>query len=350
MMTDLKEHFEHMAKLLDEPCLLLDAKSMVLQANNKALELLGHHITGYPLDRFLRHPDFAEAVRAALEDNRLTAMDYSRMDQIRRDFTLRFAPFMDGHVLVVMIDGTMMQSVDRIRSDFVANVSHELRSPLTALSGFIETLQDGAMDDHDSRDHFLTIMQTEALRMQRLIDDLLSLSRVEAEEHRPPQDKVDLDLVLQETVSVMSGMGEQNGQRLDYEVDEALQGQDLLVLGKADELRQVFQNLSENGIRYGRKDTPLRLRVDVGRSASGQEQADLLRVQIINEGETIATEHISRLTERFYRIDKGRSREMGGTGLGLAIVKHIINRHRGRLRIRSENNQTTVSVTLRRHS
>ena len=202
-MDEVNKRFESMAALVDEASLLLDAQSIVVQANEKALALLGNYIIGYPIDRFLRHADFAEAVRLAHEDGRPSSLDYTLMDQVRRSFTLRIARFDEVHVMLVIFDGTMSLSVDRIRSDFVANVSHELRSPLTALSGFIETLQDGAIDDGESRDRFLAIMQAEAARMQRLIDDLLSLSRVEAEEHRPPDDAVAILPVLDELASAM---------------------------------------------------------------------------------------------------------------------------------------------------
>ncbi len=347
-MNSPEQRFQNMAQLVGEASLLLDADSTVMAANEQALDLLGAHIVGYPLDRFLRHPDFVEAVRIAIEDGKVSEMEYTRMDQVRRNFTLRFAPLDGGHAFLMIFDGTMMQSVERIRSDFVANVSHELRSPLTALSGFIETLQDGAVDDHDSRDHFLTIMQTEASRMQRLIDDLLSLSRVQAEVHRAPQDEVDLEMVLKEMITAMNGAAAQNGQSFNLEIDAALKTRPLSVYGSGDELRQVFQNLAENAMRYGYKDTLLQVIIDGGQTAFGQPREDLLRVRVTNEGDTIEPQHLGRLTERFYRIDKGRSRQMGGTGLGLAIVKHIINRHRGRLRIKSENNKTTVSVTLKR--
>jgi two-component system phosphate regulon sensor histidine kinase PhoR len=333
---------------LDEASLLLDAQGNVVQANEKALTLLGGHIIGYPIDRFLRHPDFAEAVRLAHAEKRLTSLDYTLMDQVRRSFTLRIAHFDAEHVLLVIFDGTMSLSVDRIRSDFVANVSHELRSPLTALSGFIETLQEGAINDAESGQRFLTIMQAEAARMQRLIDDLLSLSRVEAEEHRPPDEAVALLPLLEELMSAMRDEAGKTGKKLAIYLAEELTDDDLYVRGARDELRQVFQNLVENAMRYGTPETAIDLRVSVGRLASGQSRDDLLRVQIINQGETIAPEHLARLTERFYRIDEGRSRQFGGTGLGLAIVKHIVNRHRGRLRITSEDGQTTVSVTLPR--
>ena len=347
-MDEVNKRFESMAALVDEASLLLDAQSIVVQANDKALTLLGNYIIGYPIDRFLRHADFAEAVRLAHEDGRPSSLDYTLMDQVRRSFTLRIARFDEVHVMLVIFDGTMSLSVDRIRSDFVANVSHELRSPLTALSGFIETLQDGAIDDGESRDRFLTIMRAEAGRMQRLIDDLLSLSRVEAEEHRPPDDTVAILPVLRELVSAMRDEAAKKGKTLSVNLADELADADLLVRGAQDELRQVFQNLVENAVRYGAPETTISILLSTGRLAGGQLRENLLRVQVVNQGETIAPEHLARLTERFYRIDKGRSRQFGGTGLGLAIVKHIVNRHRGRLRISSEDGQTTVSVTLPR--
>jgi two-component system phosphate regulon sensor histidine kinase PhoR len=347
-MNEVKQRFESIAALVDEASLLLDAQSNVVFANDRALELLGAHIIGYPIDRFLRHPDFAEAARAAHEEGRVASLDYMMMDQVRRSFTLRIARFDENHVLLVIFDGTMSLSIDRIRSDFVANVSHELRSPLTALAGFIETLQDGAIEDAESSRRFLTIMQTEAARMQRLIDDLLHLSRVEAEEHRAPDEAVALLPLLEELTSALRDEALKNEKTLTISVADELVDKPLLVRGAADELRQVFQNLVENAMRYGAPKSDIKLAVSIGRLASGQSRENLLRVQIINQGDTIAPEDLARLTERFYRIDKGRSRQMGGTGLGLAIVKHIVNRHRGRLRITSADEETTFSVTLPR--
>ncbi|MCH1487245.1 MAG: ATP-binding protein [Alphaproteobacteria bacterium] len=354
IMDELTERFWNMAKLLDEASVLLDAQSNVVAANEAALDILGSHITGYPLDRFLRHPSFADAVRRACNEGELASLDYTRMDRVRRSFTLRIAPFEPGYVLLVIFDGTMGLSVERIRSDFVANVSHELRSPLTALTGFIETLQDGAVEDEGVRLNFLSIMRDEAARMQRLIDNLLHLSRVEAEEHRSPDEAVELLPMLEELASAMRDTALKNDKTINVEIASDLASVTrelpLAVQGQRDELHQVFQNLVENAIRYGTPDSAVRMRVGKGRLVSGQTRDDLLRVQVINKGETIAPEHLARLTERFYRIDKGRSRQMGGTGLGLAIVKHIVNRHKGRLRITSAAEETTVSVTLRRIS
>ena len=347
-MDELTERFENMAALLDEASILLDSESLVVAANGDALALLGADIIGHPLDRLLRHPDFADAVRRACDEGQHDSLDYTRMDQVRRSFTLRIAPFEAGYALLVIYDGTMGLSVERIRSDFVANVSHELRSPLTALRGFIETLQDGAGEEKDNRTHFLDIMQGEAERMQRLIDDLLHLSRVEAEEHRLPDEAVKVEPLLHELTSAMRDGAAKNGKTISVDIAPELRGQNLVVQGVGDELRQVFQNLVENALRYGAPDSAVYLRVNTGRLASGQLRDDLLRVQVVNQGNTIAPEHLARLTERFYRIDKGRARKMGGTGLGLAIVKHIVNRHKGRLRITSEAEETTVSVTLQR--
>lgn len=344
-----QDHFEQLSALLDDAVILLDAAGVVTQANQQAFALLGEHIAGYPLDWFLRHPDFMTALQAARRDGTVSDLTYTRMDQVRRAFRIRLAPASDENVLLVISDDTSQLSVDRIHADFVANVSHELRSPLTAVNGFIETLQDGAIDDHDARDNFLAIMKMEADRMQRLIDDLLSLSRVEAREHNSPDGIADIEHILDDTVSVLAPRAKDKGMQIIVtSAENAIEAGAAMVRGEHDELRQVFQNLIENALRYGHEDSTVELRIGQGNTAYGELRADLLRVQVINQGDTIAPEHVARLTERFYRIDKGRSRQMGGTGLGLAIVKHIINRHRGRLRVSSEAGETCFSVTLPR--
>lgn len=348
-MTTTKNQFEQLAALLDDAVILLDGAGTVTRANQQAFEFLGKHIAGYPLDWFLRHPDFKSALQSTRGDGVVNDLSYTRMDQVRRAFKIRLAPFDDGHVLCRISDDTSQVGVDRIRADFVANVSHELRSPLTALNGFIETLQDGAIEDLDARDNFLSIMKMEADRMQRLISDLLSLSSVEASEHNSPDGTVDIDHILADTVSVLAPRAEARKIELIISYVEApAELGSTIVKGVYDELRQVFQNLIENALRYGFGDSVVEVRIGKGNTAYGELRDDLLRVQVINQGETIAPEHVARLTERFYRIDKGRSREMGGTGLGLAIVKHIVNRHRGRLRVTSEGGETCFSVTLPR--
>ena len=349
-MSSVHDTYRALSRLLDDASALLDDKGIVIAADQQMFDLLGMQITGFPLERFIRAPQFHEKLEQARRDNQMTEFDYLRMDKTRREFRVRMAPLDDVHILLIVSDKTDVLAINRVHSEFVANVSHELRSPLTALSGFIETLQDGAAQDEAARTHFLSIMQTEAARMQRLIDDLLSLSRVETEEHRMPDGEVDLLAVLHHVVSISKERAAARDMELHLEIDEAAAAQtSLIVVGSGDELQQVFLNLLENAVRYGDANTPVRLLVSAGRATpDAQIDDNLVRVQVINQGPVIAEEHIARLTERFYRIDSGRSREMGGTGLGLAIVKHIINRHRGRLRITSNPQATVFSVTLPR--
>ena len=344
-MTPVEDRFANMALLIGEACALLNARGVVVAANQPMFGLLGQRIANYPMERFIRHQDFVETLRAAREDGRVSELSYTRTDKLRRQLHLRVAPFEREHVLVVIVDKTDTISIDRIRSDFVANVSHELRSPLSAVSGFIETLRDGAGEDRQTRDKFLAIMQAEAERMQRLIDDLLSLSRVEAMEHQKPNDIVDLHALLEQTVAALSAQAMAKQMSFAWHLEAPLGPDACCVLGMADELRQVFQNLIENAIRYGFAGSV----IELGLTAE-PGQPDFLRVEVRNQGPVIEKRDIGRLTERFYRIDAGRAQEMGGTGLGLAIVKHIVNRHQGRLRIASSPENTRFCVTLSRHA
>ena len=274
-----------MSALVDEAAVLLDAQGKVVEANQRMLDIFGAQIIGLPMERFLRHPDFTRALQEALSGDTIAELDYSRMDQVRREFKLRVAPFEPGFAMLVLEDITEGSSVDRIRTDFVANVSHELRSPLTALSGFIETLIDGAAEDPQARDNFLGIMQSEAGRMQRLIDDLLSLSRVQAEAHRLPSGLVDMRLLLPQITSLLAGQADKRDMRLAVVFDADLGTDALSVVGHADELQQVFVNLIENAIRYGDAGSDVRLVVGKGRRTPAQAPVDnLLRVQAFNQG------------------------------------------------------------------
>ena len=243
---------------------------------------------------------------------------------VARSFLAHVSPLGEGKgALVVFRDLTREQQTERMRADFVANASHELRTPLTALSGFLETILGAAKNDEKAQAKFLGLMRSQADRMRRLIDDLLSLSRIEMNEHVRPQDEVDLAQVATHARDVLSGMAESLG----CEVKVVGQGP-LMVAGSRDELVQVAQNLVENAVKYG---SPGKL-VEILLRRDG-EWAELA---VRDHGPGIAPEHIPRLTERFYRVNVQESRSRGGTGLGLAIVKHIVNRHRGRLAIVSE--------------
>ncbi len=228
-------------------------------------------------------------------------------------------------VMLFFRDLTSARRLEAMRVDFVANASHELRTPLASLLGFIETLQGPARNDPPARERFLDIMRGQAQRMTRLIDDLLSLSRIEMRAHLAPEAVVDLRSIVAQMVDTLSALARERG--VDIKVE--LPGEALLVRGDRDELLRVVENLVENAVKYGESGG----RVDV---ALARTAGNLVEFSVRDYGPGIAAEHLPRLTERFYRVDVAQSREKGGTGLGLAIVKHIVNRHRGHLTIDSK--------------
>ncbi len=333
------------AEILDGlplPALIVDAEQRIALANRAALALIGEAALGRRLALALRAPDLLAAVDEVLQQGRGPAREVP----LRLNDESRFQAFVsalteDGarRALCVLRDVTAEMQGEAIRRDFVANVSHELRTPLTAMMGFIETLQGPAKDDAAARTRFLDIMAREAGRMNRLVRDLLQLSRVEAGERMRPRDPVDLAGVLRRAAAT---------------VQPAAAGRDCAILlsgadtpvrvpGDADQLLQVFLNLFENAVKYGAPGQEIR--VDLRREDGAR--GPMMRVDVTDRGEGIDALHLPRLTERFYRIDTHRSRAEGGTGLGLAIVKHIVNRHRGLLRIDSRKGEgSTFSVLL----
>src|SRR5690606_9459021 len=227
-------------------------------------------------------------------------------------------------------DISHIREAEQMRSDFVANVSHELRSPLTTLAGFIETLRGPARDDPEAQERFLDLMAREAERMKRLIQDLLSLSRVEANQRVPPRERVDVLAVARRVVTALAELARAEGRTIRIDSPDTLPP----IAGSDDELMQVFHNLIENALKYGAPQTEVTLRLSLADQVPGIA-GRALAIAVTDRGEGIAPEHLPRLTERFYRVDAGRSRDKGGTGLGLAIVKHIVRRHRGRLHVES---------------
>jgi len=215
-----------------------------------------------------------------------------------------------------------------MRVDFVANASHELRTPLASLAGFIDTLQGSARDDAQARDRFLDIMKAQATRMARLIDDLLSLSRIELRAHLQPQTQLDLAAIVRHVADGLQMLARDRG----VQINVSMPAKPLTIRGDRDELIRVFENLIENALKYGAAGK----RVDVtGREETGADGAAEATIEVRDFGPGISPEHLPRLTERFYRVDVAESRAQGGTGLGLALVKHILNRHRARLSIDS---------------
>ena len=251
------------------------------------------------------------------------------------------APGEAAQVLVLFSDITELREAEKMRTDFIANVSHELRSPLTAISGFVETLKNSARDDARARERFLGLMEHEARRMIALITDLLSLSRLEARERLKPEGETDMAAVLSRIAATLNDRAVEEGKKLVLLTANAPAS----IPGSEDELTQVFQNLIENAIKYAARDTEVTIETTMRDAAAGMK-GPVLAVSVTDRGEGIAREHLPRLTERFYRVDTHRSRDKGGTGLGLAIVKHIVNRHRGRLLVTSEVGKGSTFTVL----
>jgi len=334
----------HLLAAMPIPVLLVEAGERIAAANADALTLLGQQIQGRHFATILRQPELAEAIEGTLRDERPRQVRYLSNDGAHDttfDVSCRYVPSSRG-VLVAFLDVTHMEQAGQMRRDFVANVSHELRTPLTALMGFIETLRGAAADDPAARDRFLAIMQDEAGRMNRLVGDLLSLSRVESQERVRPKDPVDLADKISSVLNAMRPLAEEAGVAFHYVKPDS----PVMVPGDSDQIRQIFTNLVENALKYGGSGETVTVTLTTSERDPAL-RAPAARVQVIDKGPGIDPMHLPRLTERFYRADNHRSRMLGGTGLGLAIVKHVVNRHRGRLRVESELGQgATFTVIL----
>lgn len=315
---------------LPEPVIVANPDLRILAANQSAKQLFGRNLVGQWLLSVIRQPEALDCIaRARGQDGILETIITVSEQNLDAEFKFAVrqveAPDyqLSGFVLT-LTDISKINDAEQIRRDFVANVSHELRSPLTSIKGFIETLKGDSWDDALSKSRFLGIMETETERMSRLVSDLLALSSVEANERIPPRDPVELAQVINQTNVSLRQLAAANDSRIEFTIDP----EKIRVYGDFDQLKQVFQNLIENAIKYGGERESV--------SIAATTEADTARVVVVDQGDGIESIHIPRLTERFYRVDSHRSREVGGTGLGLAIVKHIVNRHRGRLTIESE--------------
>jgi len=340
---------ESLGRMLDSvpaPLFALDRNRQVVAANVAAGKLFGGAITGRNLLAFLRHPPLVDAVEACGAGRPVEPVDLpesqGRSGQRRLVARLQaIRPSLAGASVMVLIeDTTAAERALTLRRDFVANVSHELKTPIAALLGFIETLMGPARDDPLARQRFLGIMRGEAERMNRLVSELLSLSRIEMNEHQPPSGRADLGNILKTVRDSLSLKAEQRRIQITFPGLAELP----TIPGDADELTQAIQNLVDNALKYSSDSGEVTVSFErIEDSVACREKLQGIRapkamisLSIADQGEGIAKEHIPRLTERFYRVDAARSRELGGTGLGLAIVKHIVNRHRGSLDIESE--------------
>lgn len=312
---------------MPDPVLLLDGGRVVTRANRAARELAEINLAGHDIAVGLRNPELIDAVDKALEQRTGQSIEISFPVPTERNFAVRVEPLgedLPDAAVVVFHDLTALEQTERMRADFVANVSHELKTPLTSLIGYIETLRGPAKTDTEAQEKFLAIMDEQANRMARLVDDLLSLARIEMEEHARPTNELALSEVLAETANSLNPQAEKRKITISLDVPSDAS----VVIGDHDQLAEVFENLIGNAIKYGREGGDVR----VTTQRSGGEE---ISISVEDDGEGIPAEHLPRLTERFYRVDLARSRERGSTGLGLAIVKHIVNRHRGKLTIES---------------
>lgn len=317
---------------LSDPVIIV-TNGRVTRANAAALAVLGDYIVNQDVRVALRHPMVMPSLAQTAADTVIEVAGIGGRDQ---HWEIRVSTISPGTRIIQMVDRTARYAAERARTDFVANASHELRTPLAAVLGFIETLADDtAGGDPKTRARFLKVMESEAQRMQRLIDDLISLSRIESERHQPPQSPIDLaKLIAQSARELKSPQGDPANIILDFGANIPL------VVGDRTQLQQLIHNLLSNALKYGRPNTPVRVTLDA-------DASKWLKMTVIDQGDGIQAEHIPRLTERFYRVDSARSRAGGGTGLGLAIVKHIVERHRGKLDISSNIGVgTTVAVSF----
>ena len=336
-----------MAEALPDPVILLDRSGQVLSCNGPARGLFAPLREGSHISSVIRTPEFLDAVSAAPRRGRAVTVTYAERVPVGRRMAVTVAPLIGGNerssnILILLRDLTEIERINQMRADFIAFASHELRTPLASLRGFIETLQGTAKQDPGARERFLPIMAEQASRMTRLIDALLSLSRVEMNAHVPPSDLVDLNDVLGHAGDTLEPLAVDSGMELEVERFP----RPAIVRGDRDELLQVLQNLVQNALKYGNPGGHVRIEAkhipSLGRQATGR-----YAIAVVDDGPGIPSEHLPRLTERFYRVDVASSREKGGTGLGLAIVKHILNRHRGELAIASKPGKgSTFTVML----
>ncbi len=341
---------ERLANFLPDPLVLFDADGTILYMNHAAREAFPPLARDTSLYLCFRSPEMHSLIQGIIADGQARSTDYLERLPLERWYRASVMTFETAKgeadcFILIFRDQTDLRRIDRMRSDFIANASHELRTPLASLRGFIETLQGPARDDAAARDRFLGIMQKQADRMSRLIDDLLSLSRLEMKAAIPLKERVDIGLILNHVVETLAPMAADAGVRIEWTKPD----HPVWLPGDRDELIQVFQNLVENACKYGQSGKKVIVTLDEHDSENAQSAPDAIRgfsVSVEDFGPGIPAEHLPRLTERFYRVDVDSSRAHKGTGLGLAIVKHILTRHRGRLIIRSQLGKGAVFTAV----
>ncbi|WP_164730067.1 ATP-binding protein [Rhodomicrobium lacus] len=321
------------ADALPDPAILLARDGTILAFNGKARDLFDGLKNGSHISSATRSPQVLDAVTECGPANQQLTVTFSERVPVERHMAATVSwlvlPSSAGpSILVYLRDLTEQRRLDQLRADFIANASHEIKTPLASLSGFIQTLHGAARHDEAARDRFLPIMAKQAERMARLIDNLMSLSRVEMRAHLKPQGEVAIAELVEQACEALEPMAAEANIVVAVESEVGA----VTVLGDRDELTQVFINLVHNALKYGRKGGSVQVKLKRQRSGS----QDMIAISVKDDGPGIPVQHLPRLTERFYRVAGAAGHEKGGTGLGLAIVKHVVNRHRGELRIASE--------------
>ena len=334
------------ADALPEPCIVLDRRSTVVHLNAAARQQFSAVALGSPLAFTLRFPGLLAAIEAVRGSNAPESIELHQTVPTDTWHKVTVAPLApgdadnDGVLVITMQNLTEGKRLESLRSDFIANASHELRTPLTSLVGFIDTLLGPAANDKEARERFLGLMRGQAARMAKLIEDLLSLSRIEMRQHVRPTAPVELNTLVREVAEGLQKLAADSGSKLALTVPN----EPITISGDRDELYEVFENLMDNAIKYGAEGGDIEVVL-----APATRQGFAYQLTVTDHGPGVAPEHVPRLTERFYRVDAESSRKKKGTGLGLAIVKHILTRHHGLMSIKSQPGQgTRVEVLLRK--
>lgn len=325
---------QNILEAIDEPALIV-GDDRVLATNESARQLLGQRIIGADIRLAVRHPQVLEMIAA----NQRATINAEGIGRTERPWTVIGVPIGDDQMLIRLVDRAAARAAERMRVDFVANASHELRTPLATILGYAETLADEDAPPEEMRRRFAGTIRSEARRMLQIVEDLMALSRIEAGRFVAPTETVDLVELVRDAVTHNEVLAERKNAAINFDID----GDIPVVRGDAAQLGQLVENLIGNALRYGC--TPSACTVHVQLSLV----RDRARLEVRDQGDGIAPEHLPRLTERFYRVDPARSRDSGGTGLGLAIVKHIAERHRASLDIASapgKGTRVTVDFPL----
>lgn len=333
-------NIDNLSQILEDGLILCNESGLIISSNDVARQFLNKKLNSRNIYEFIEIAEFKNLEESNQKNNLNEEFHFQTSDILKRSLIIKVKKIEDNLFAILLLDMTSQRNLEKVRRDFVANVSHELRSPLTSLVGFIETLLSGNVQDEETRNKFLKIMDEESKRMNRLIDDILSLSKVETEEHITPNTTISLIDPIKHIISSI------NEKRLKEDnkilIDDLRDDPEIncFISGNIDEINQLFVNLLENAIKYGFDNTNVIVRIE-------QLKNKEIKVSVINNGEGIPDKYIERLTERFFRVDKARSRKIGGTGLGLAIVKHILIKHRAQLSINSiPNQETNFSITF----